>query len=105
MRLKEDSNSWRASGIKRKDFRNDKSFDGVTGRRKKKNTKKWCKGKVGKKHDLEWRWSKWDINFSQRIGKQPSVKEAFCRNCEKIVEAYNKNWHDWRKDPNELYNK
>jgi hypothetical protein len=52
--LSEDGDSWKASSLKRRDFRH--THDGPEVPKhgnKKKNTKKWCKGKVGKEHDME----------------------------------------------------
>lgn len=50
--LSEDGDSWKASGIKRKDFRNTKNGPEVIKPRSKKNTKRWCRGKVGKEHKI-----------------------------------------------------
>lgn len=51
--LSEDGDSWRASGVKRRDFRRAKDAPEVPGSRgRRKNTKKWCKGIVGRKHDV-----------------------------------------------------
>ena len=54
-----DPDSWQARSNKRRDFRH--THDGPETSRhrgKRKNTKKWCKGKVGVKHDFKptpWR--------------------------------------------------
>lgn len=48
MRLKEDSSSWKGMGLKAK-------LEPVPEepvRHSKKNTRKWCKGKVGTMHDF-----------------------------------------------------
>lgn len=52
MRLKEDSSSWKSSGIKHRDNRHDPTERPVklTG---KKDKRKWCKGKVGIPHQYE----------------------------------------------------
>lgn len=52
MRIKKDDSSWRASGILVRDERWDKSTPEVPKHKgnKKKNTRKWCKGKVGIEH-------------------------------------------------------
>lgn len=52
--LSEDDSSWRASGIIRRDFRHTKGEPEAPTRavRGRKNTKRWCKGIVGRKHDV-----------------------------------------------------
>ena len=67
MRLAEDTSSWRASGLQRRDFRHthngpdpelafvDNIYDDLTQvppvqKRKHKDTKRWCKGVVGREH-------------------------------------------------------
>lgn len=47
MRLKEDSDSWKSNGIIKRDFRHDNSDTLLRKKPSKKDTKKWCKGKVG----------------------------------------------------------
>ena len=50
--LKDDDSSWKAHGLKKKirDWENDPKPRVV--QNKKKNTHKWCKGKVGVEHDV-----------------------------------------------------
>lgn len=50
MRLKEDSSNWKASNVLRKVT---EIPEEVPRRMKKKDTNKWCKGKVGVKHKYE----------------------------------------------------
>lgn len=52
--LSEDGDSWRANGVKRRDFRHTKGDPEVATRavRGRKNTKLWCKGKEGVEHDV-----------------------------------------------------
>jgi len=57
MRIKENSDSWRASGILKRDFKHDHS-EPIAKFRSSKNTHKWCRGKVGVKHDVIWRVEK-----------------------------------------------
>jgi hypothetical protein len=45
--------SWHYSGIKRRDFKHDASGPEIIRPIVRKNTKKWCKGKVGKEHDYK----------------------------------------------------
>lgn len=53
MRLKENSNNYRASGLKRKDAKHTKLDDRHLPVSGKKDTKKWCGGKVGREHKLK----------------------------------------------------
>ena len=53
MRLKEDSDSWKSSGIIKRDFRNDHSDSFSRKKSSKKDTKRWCKGKVGVEHEYK----------------------------------------------------
>ena len=76
MRLKEDSSSWKSSSIKRRDFRHDPSQPQRTKFSRKKDTKKWCKGRVGEVHELELKesttflmWA-WDYYKCTRCGKK-----------------------------------
>ena len=53
MRISKDKDSWKASGVIRRDFR--RSHDGpevIRSRNKRKNLKRWCRGKEGKEHDF-----------------------------------------------------
>lgn len=60
MRLKKDHNSYRASGIIKRDFKHDESQPIRENFHKKKNTRRWCKGKVGIEHDYK-KAIKWQI--------------------------------------------
>jgi len=45
-------NSWQSDSNRLKDFRSSKDGPEVTaGPRRKKDTNRWCKGKVGREHD------------------------------------------------------
>jgi hypothetical protein len=103
VRIKKDKQSWAAGGIIKRDANQDKSFDGSTGTPKKKNKKKWCKGQVGKKHDLEWRPSRFhEQRWPDRVN---NTKEAVCKRCSKILRGWVTDWELWKQDPNDLYNK
>jgi hypothetical protein len=43
---------WKQGSIERRDFRSSKSGPEVARKKSKKDTKKWCKGKVGVEHQL-----------------------------------------------------
>lgn len=58
VRIKEDDSSWHASGIIRRDFRQDKSGPEVIGAKKRTN-KNWCKKQKGRKHT----WVQQRIHF------------------------------------------
>jgi hypothetical protein len=58
MRLKEDSYSWRASGLLRRNARQDKPPDAHRPVAGKKDTRRWCKGVAGREHKpvcMPWR--------------------------------------------------
>lgn len=74
MRLKEDSSSYRAIGLKVK-----YAEPRQAGWRSRKNTKRWCKGKVGVEHEWEHITPKNDIS--------PWRKMDVCKNCGK--QSYN----------------
>lgn len=51
MSKKKDTDSWAYGGVKRRDFRQAKDNPEVAPHAgKRKNTKKWCKGKEGREH-------------------------------------------------------
>lgn len=75
MSKKKDEDSWRYSSIKRRDYRADHGTEEIprhTG--KKKDTKKWCKGKVGVEHSF--RISRKSFNYF-------SLTKLRCENCGK----------------------
>ena len=76
MRIKENSDSWRASGILKRDFKNDHS-DPIARFHSRKNTLKWCRGKVGVKHDVVWRIEKGFFGHAYKTGK--------CLHCGRIM--------------------
>jgi len=89
VRIKKDKTSWRASSIITRDKRHDKSFDGSSGpiKKKKKNTKKWCKGIEGRQHNLVYR--EWIKAKSWKRGD--SLMEVACENCDK---SFDIDWPD-----------
>src|SRR5271165_530401 len=50
--LKEDSSSYRASGVIVRDARHTHNGPSEPAHRSSKNTRRWCKGKVGREHKL-----------------------------------------------------
>lgn len=53
MRLKEDSSSYNAQGVRNKEYRHSPIGETVIKKPSKKDTKRWCKGIVGRGHDWE----------------------------------------------------
>lgn len=80
MRLKEDTSSWHSSSIIKRDFRHNPE---VASRkpRSKKDTKRWCRGKVGVKHVFqlieraEFKVFAWNTNKCVNCGKKISEVE------------------------------
>lgn len=72
MRLKEDSSNWKASNIERKI---NELPEEPRLARSKKNTRKWCKGKVGTKHNY--------ILISEDHFMKWIYKKSVCTNCGK----------------------
>lgn len=70
MRLKEDKSSWNSSGIIKRDFKHDSSQSTRVRFHSKKDTRVWCKGRAGKKHNFErkniLRWSYFSERYTSR---------------------------------------
>lgn len=82
MRLKEDNDSYKASGVKRRQYRQSPAVDRIRRPRPSKNTKLWCKGKVGVEHDVQL--EKIDgLNFTHNQGKYWRLIHWKCTNCGK----------------------
>lgn len=96
MRLKEESNNYHASALKRKLMQ----IPNVVKLKSKKDTKKWCKGKVGVEHDYHYEIPKNDLGGGWRLipvcdncGKQDYHDVLYWCNTEE--EYFNKwHWHD-----------
>lgn len=87
MRLSKDNTSWKAGGIIRRDIRNTKSGPEVEKLHGNKNTRKWCKGKIGVSHVNKW-------------VKRSDLSECWnhrCQKCGKIFELWFKS--EWFKRP------
>ena len=55
MRLRKDKSSWHASGVIARDARATKTPEpSPTPHKSRKDTKRWCKGIVGREHKAEW---------------------------------------------------
>lgn len=79
MRLKEDSSSWRAGGIVRRDSRNTKADPETAKHHSTKNRKRWCRGKEGVEHEKLW-----------VLGSYMTLRlwENRCKNCGKKFETW-----------------
>lgn len=53
---------------------------------RKKNTKRWCRGVVGRPHKPEWQKAQWAWLRS---------RELVCTVCSKRLD-WSRNWEDWR---------
>lgn len=103
MRLAEDSSSWKSSGIRRRDFRHAGNGPEVTGqKRKRKNTRRWCKGVEGREHSPVIVRDKYD-HFGRgcyrdeselggvlvgAVGRWHCHHERVCENCGKVLEYW-----------------
>lgn len=81
-RISDDDSSWKASGVQHRDFRHTHNGPEVSSRAKKKNTRKWCKGVVGREHTFNVgvaapRWNRfrdgrpmWIVDKCSTCGKE-----------------------------------
>lgn len=71
--------SWARESIEYKDQKHDHGTEEIPRHRgKKKNTKRWCKGKVGREHD--WRPFGNTIRFMGQV-----IRRQECSNCGKRI--------------------
>ena len=96
MRIRKDQTTYRASGILRRDARHQKPDDHhrpVAGR---KNTKRWCRGHVGREHQpkcVSYREVKRSmVGFSSDFAKR--WKLLICTVCGKELDYY----YPWREN-------
>lgn len=56
MKISHDKSSWHASGLLNRDARATKAPEDeeLAHKARKKNTKRWCKGHVGREHQIVW---------------------------------------------------
>lgn len=98
MRLAEDNTSWKASSIQRRDFRRTADGPEVTDNRKKrrKNTRRWCKGVEGREHKPALRLTNmaqiW-LSRGRTVCAQSSHRswcdhERYCTECGKIIDYF-----------------
>lgn len=83
MKLSKDDKSWAAGGIKRRDAQHTKAPNEVPKHLgKKKSTRKWCKGREGKKHDCSW------VLDEKRFTRYKGLRWWYytCKNCHKQLD-------------------
>lgn len=68
MRLKERKDNWRSHAIVKRDFKHDHSDLSVI-YSSHKNKSKWCKGKVGVKHNFQWHKETWLFGINMLVGE------------------------------------
>lgn len=85
MRLKEDRKSYRARGIARKDLRHTKVALEAGKHRAKKDTKKWCGGKVGQEHRFGWEQDR-RYYIGRESANVPWI--CICERCGKITDTW-----------------
>lgn len=75
--------SWARESIEYKDQKHDHGTEEVPRHRgKKKDTKRWCKGKVGREHD-------WDVTEPVKLRwTNMTVTKMCCKNCGKKDSKY-----------------
>ena len=93
-KLSHDDSSWHARGVIRRDAQHTKAPEDEARPvgappAKKKNTKRWCKGKEGREHVIEWvpyetvyhyrLWSRNPNNAHKVIGRCKTCYKVFCR--------------------------
>lgn len=93
-RISNDDDSWNASSIKHRDARHSHDGPEINTKKKKKDTKKWCKGKVGREHEYTTVDSKrfrntvsmFQVDKCSKCGKETNWK---------IKDEFRQSW--WRK--------
>jgi len=78
MRLKENSDNWRASAIIKRDFKHDHA-DLKNTYKSHKNRRKWCRGKVGINHTIKWRKEVWLFSININVGQCTSCGKHMYR--------------------------
>ncbi len=71
MRVRRDATTWHARGVLRRDARHEHAGPEVSSGATPKNTRTWCRGKVGRNHALQC--------YRQTMGRPES--EYFTRCC------------------------
>jgi hypothetical protein len=71
MSKRKDESNWAYGGVRRRDERHTHEGQEVPTHNKKKNTKRWCKGKVGREHKFELVQQRfWTLHKCSVCGKQ-----------------------------------
>jgi hypothetical protein len=80
--LKDDNSNWKAGSLIRRDFRHVKDEPDIPKhRRKRKNRKKWCKGREGIPHvpggwvpDPHWNYETIQVKICENCGKRTDYR-------------------------------
>jgi hypothetical protein len=88
VRLKEDTSSWASSGIIKRDANHGGPVKTPAKAHKRKNTKRFCKGKVGREHDYDF-VKVWGFGFFwhggwDTDGENYCYADYACRNCGRV---------------------
>lgn len=101
MRLKEDDSSYKAASIKRREYRQSPIIDDKVAKKSKKDTKKWCRGKIGVPHEFEMEIPRnsrgillgFRIDVCKNCGKHGRNMEHYCKTCALWLD-----WDAWWKE-------
>ena len=78
-RLKRDNSSWRAHGLYKK-YQEPRVVDNTTKRPAKKDTNRWCRGKVGKEHDWHrFQQKRYNWELDEYVSPYIEIKCMECR--------------------------
>ena len=81
---------WKERAIKRRDERHTLGEEKTPPSKRKKNRKRWCKGKVGVNHTAVWQALVPNILFGQDWNK--NRREFVCTKCKKVLDTW---WPGW----------
>lgn len=105
-RLKRDNSSWRAQGLYTK-YKEPSIVDKPVGNRlKKKNTNRWCRGRIGVEHEWHsYQAKQWSDERWAFIRTYTEIKCVVCRKEKYIKTAKSRiyPYHIWIEEPNRGY--
>jgi len=89
MTLKEDSSSWRSRALIKRDFKHDHGeLQAIY--RSHKNTRIWCRGKIGVQHHVLWHEEGWLFDTTMYVGKCLGCGKHMYRNHLPVSKAVQK---------------
>ena len=87
MKISRDDFSWHASGILARDARHEKTEKQVPGHRAKKDTKRWCRGKVGREHEGEWKgYDEVNNTTPSNASRHRNLRYLVCKRCQRHID-------------------